>query len=573
MASQISQDSPKIGSILPAEVEQALPNLLIVALKSGGKVFRGVLIDTQSGSCPVGVPDTLNLGSRLNKEFGVPVVDTALVLHEDDPGTGDTATQVENSALSFRQSYFQNMPLPPPRPLLFGKKEKTPEIKQKTMSHSRSRPFKLRPRQLLCTKCKGACQPGKAKTAQTGRQDRNGLKKRKLDSSNDGGVRKKSKHDSRTVLNGGTNVSKSSSSTGVSRPASTPSKSENNSLKKTSPAIKISYATPGKGQRLIVRIPPRTNNFKQSSASPGLGSKNKKRVLSVPLTPLTAIGKHNNIDSLKRPLLNGLHTSPVKSQHDKIRIVKTKGTYSIPSDNIPVRTYKPMPASNKLVNGNGKLLANVSVKAISLVNGYRPLSMNPKREGPLPSHSFLPHIDCSDTASECSSYTSSSRGSRVKKQNGSINNNNSEYEFDSDASSKDAPKKLEEAQPSMHKKNVTKSVLPGGRSVCVGDIIWGKITGFPWWPGRIVQIIVTRNPEGSIAKQEAQITWFASRSISFMPLTKLPPFLGDFKKYYDKKRKGLYKDAIAQAHKASEALSSEVRELHTMFETPLLNKS
>ena len=126
-------------------------------------------------------------------------------------------------------------------------------------------------------------------------------------------------------------------------------------------------------------------------------------------------------------------------------------------------------------------------------------------------------------------------------------------------------------KPSVHRKNVTKSILPGGRCVCVGDIIWGKITGFPWWPGRIVQIIVTRKPEGTVASQEAQITWFASRSISYMPLNKLPPFLADFKKHYDKKRKGLYKEAIAQATKAAEALSSEVRELHTMFETPINN--
>ena len=48
MASQIVEDSPKIGSVLAVEVEQALPDLLMVSLKSGGKVFRGVLIDTHS---------------------------------------------------------------------------------------------------------------------------------------------------------------------------------------------------------------------------------------------------------------------------------------------------------------------------------------------------------------------------------------------------------------------------------------------------------------------------------------------------------------------------------------------
>nr|XP_054766599.1 PWWP domain-containing protein 2A-like isoform X1 [Lytechinus pictus]XP_054766601.1 PWWP domain-containing protein 2A-like isoform X1 [Lytechinus pictus] len=572
MASQIAEDGPKIGSVLPVEVEQALPDLLMVSLKSGGKVFRGVLIDTNSGSCPVGVPDTTNLGSRLNKDFGVQVMDTAVILPKEDPGTGDTATKVEDSALSFRQSYFQNMPLPPARPLLFGKKEKTPEIKQKTIAHGRSRQFRLRPRQLLCSNCKGTCQSVKAKTATRNRTDKSSLKKRKADSSGDV-VRKKPRPDPRVTTNGGTNVGKTNAGASSSRPLSTPAKSENRSIKKTSPAIKISYATPGKGQRLIVRIPPRTNNFKQSSTSQGIGSKSKNRVLTVPLSPLSSLGKHK-IDSItKRPLANGLHNSPVKTQHDKIRIVKSKGTYTIPTEKLPVRTYGPLPGSPKIVNGGNKLVANVTVKPIPLLNGYRSVN-SPQKKEKLPSApNILPPFYISDTASDCSSHTSrgSRRGSKKGKQNGSINNNNSECEFDSDASSKEASKKIE-VKPNIHKKNVTKSIMPCGRTVCVGDIIWGKITGFPWWPGRIVQIIVTRSNEGSITLQEAQITWFASRSISFMPLTKLPPFLGEFKKYYDKKRKGLYKEAITQATKAAEALSSEVRELHTMFETPL-NKS
>ncbi|XP_796495.3 PWWP domain-containing protein 2A isoform X2 [Strongylocentrotus purpuratus] len=554
MASQIVEDSPKIGSVLPVEVEQALPDLLMVSLKSGGKVFRGVLIDSNSGACPVGVPDPSNLGSRLNKEFGVPVIDTAFIKHEQDPGTGDTATKVEDSALSFRQSYFQNMPLPPARPLLFGKKEKTPEIKPKTISHVRSRQFRLRPRQLLCSKCKGACHSAKAKTAASNRPDKNGLKKRKADSSGDV-VRKKPRPDPRVTTNGGTHVAKPNAGASGSRPLSTPAKSVNKSLKKTSPAIKISYATPGKGQRLIVRIPPRTNNFKQGSPSTGIGSKNKNRVLTVPLSPLSSLGKHT-IDSLKK--MNGLHKAPVNTQHDKIRIVKTKGTYSIPSETLSMRTYGPLPGSPKIVNGK-KLVGNVTVKPITLLNGYRPLSIMQKKLPCTPN--ILPPFEISDTASDCSSYTSrgSRKGGKKGKQNGSINNNNSEYEFDSDASSTVAPKKKEEeVKPSNHKKNVTKSILPGGRTVCVGDIIWGKITGFPWWPGRIVQIIVTRSNEGGITLQEAQITWFASRSISFMPLTKLPPFLGEFKKHYDKKRKGLYKEAISQATKAAEALSSEL---------------
>ncbi|XP_071487908.1 PWWP domain-containing protein 2A-like [Diadema antillarum] len=570
MASQVMAECPKVGSILPVEVEQALPDLLMVTLKSGSRVFRGVLLDAHSGVCPLGIPDAASLGSRLNKEFGVSVTDT-VILPKEDPGMGDPATKVENSALSFRQSYFQNMPLPPARPLLFGKKDKTPEIKPKTISHGRSRQFRLRPRQLLCSNCKGPCSGPKAKTAHNNKlNNKGGLKKRKADSSSEVVVRKKPKPEPRPpVTNGGPAQVRPNPRVVLPCPISTP-RPESKSSKKTSPAIKISYATPGKGQRLVVRIPPRSNNFKEGSVSSTTVSKTKKRILTVPLSPLSTVSKHN-IEPQKRPRVNGLHTN--STEHRRIRIVKTKGTYSIPSDNLPVRTYGPVPvAQPKLVNGNSKLTANVIVKPISLVNGYRSLGQTHKKES-LSVLNVLPHLDNSDAASDCSSVTTTSRSSGKggrKKRNGSLNNNNSECDFDSDTSLMDTDRgKTLKKDDSVHKKNVTKSILPGGRTVCIGDIVWGKIIGFPWWPGRIVQIIVTRNPDGSISSQEAQITWFASRSISFMPLTKLPPFLGEFKQRYDKKRKGLYKEAVALATKAAEALSSEVRELHTMFETPL----
>ena len=139
------------------------------------------------------------------------------------------------------------------------------------------------------------------------------------------------------------------------------------------------------------------------------------------MSPLTAIGRHN-IESLKRPIVNGLTSSPLQTCHDKIRIVKTKGTYSIPTDNLPVRTYKPLPGTpTKLINGSGKLSASVTVKPIPLVNGCTSLNLNQKKDRFL-SLNVLPHHDNSDAASDCSSHTSrsSSKGSR-KRKNGSVN--------------------------------------------------------------------------------------------------------------------------------------------------------
>ncbi len=93
---------------------------------------------------------------------------------------------------------------------------------------------------------------------------------------------------------------------------------------------------------------------------------------------------------------------------------------------------------------------------------------------------------------------------------------------------------------------------------------------FPWWPGRIVEIVVSRHENGTLLSQLAQITWFASTTISHMPLTDLYPFLPFFAERYNRKKKGIYKDAVRQATEAATTLSPEVRALHTMFETSTL---
>ncbi|XP_077287558.1 uncharacterized protein LOC143912188 isoform X2 [Arctopsyche grandis] len=71
-----------------------------------------------------------------------------------------------------------------------------------------------------------------------------------------------------------------------------------------------------------------------------------------------------------------------------------------------------------------------------------------------------------------------------------------------------------------------------------GDVVWGKLQGFPWWPGRVVSM----GSEG-----QARVAWFASSTSSLVPCQRLAPFLDNFKVHFNKKKRGPYKEAVRLA--------------------------
>ncbi|GFO44744.1 pwwp domain-containing protein 2a [Plakobranchus ocellatus] len=113
--------------------------------------------------------------------------------------------------------------------------------------------------------------------------------------------------------------------------------------------------------------------------------------------------------------------------------------------------------------------------------------------------------------------------------------------------------------------NVTGCVLKEGREVRVGDIVWGKIAGFPWWPGRISSITVTQRDNDVVITQLAKVCWFGSNTMSHVRCSDLYPFLQEFKARYNKKKKGQYRVAIKQATVAAQMLT-DAREDDFSFE-------
>lgn len=66
-----------------------------------------------------------------------------------------------------------------------------------------------------------------------------------------------------------------------------------------------------------------------------------------------------------------------------------------------------------------------------------------------------------------------------------------------------------------------------GRRLSIGDVVWGKIHGFPWWPGKVLSI--TNDDGNPAATQQAHVAWYGSSTSSLMPCDQLSPFLENFK--------------------------------------------
>ncbi|XP_042674116.1 PWWP domain-containing protein 2B [Centrocercus urophasianus] len=135
------------------------------------------------------------------------------------------------------------------------------------------------------------------------------------------------------------------------------------------------------------------------------------------------------------------------------------------------------------------------------------------------------------------------------------------------SSSKDERKIVPPLTVRLHTQSVSKCVTEDGRTVAVGDIVWGKIHGFPWWPARVLDINLSQKENGEPSWREAKVSWFGSPTTSFLSVSKLSPFSEFFKLRFNRKKKGMYRKAITEAAKAVEHLTPEIRDLLTQFET------
>ncbi|XP_014442730.1 PWWP domain-containing protein 2B [Tupaia chinensis] len=180
----------------------------------------------------------------------------------------------------------------------------------------------------------------------------------------------------------------------------------------------------------------------------------------------------------------------------------------------------------------------------------------PKRRADCASESVCSSDSLDESKSSSSEVTSPDTGDLSSGDGASV-----------PSSSGDAHQTVPPLTVRLHTQSVSKCVTEDGRTVAVGDIVWGKIHGFPWWPARVLDISLGQKEDGEPSWQEAKVSWFGSPTTSFLSISKLSPFSEFFKLRFNRKKKGMYRKAITEAANAARHVAPEIRELLTQFET------
>lgn len=525
--------------------------------------------------------------------------------------------------LFIRDTYNQSLPQPPPRKIKRPKRRLYREEPTSIMNA-----IKLRPRQVLCDKCKGAVVQGDKRETRRGpiSDCRSDDAKRRRNESTAPGAGKRPRNDARSGQAAAIRVTSSTPSSlgqsqvkgtaagsrvikGVSAtaPASANSRvqlsakkvlqSKNVDHSKAREVLKMAKAQ----KRQSDSVTGGSGNTKAMTRAAALQEAHQKvhftrRLqqisgggpgMSNPLPPRMRIkpqryrNEENDSSSCKPPCLEkvpgggrltlpklaaprctstrsaGQATATAEPQGPDGELARPR---SQPISQSPSDHSKPQPEPEE----QGQEMHGS--KAGNLV-----VYMTLKPRQPDSSSTSMCSVDSADdlksSNSECSSTETLDFPPPGDFRSASAPGTSSTFISASSSAPKDSKKRSKSLKAAVFSKNVSKCVALDGRTICVGDIVWAKILGFPWWPARILAITVSRKDNGLLVRQEARVSWFGSPTTSFLAITQLAPFLENFQSRFDKKRKGLYRKAITEAAKAAKQLTPEVRALLTQFET------
>ena len=469
------------------------------------------------------------------KDFKPPdIADTAIVT----PTSGGEV-KPQMSATVHRHTYLldpdavEKRLLSPNKPIIKSGRNKT------------VRNMRLRPRQILCAKCKKGVhesQTSKPQSKSDTNLDKIDIRKRKLPVLVSDTAEKKCKE------------------------------TEDISVGRTCPVLKISFATPKGGDTVEVKMPPR-------SPSPDLSSAKytgMTKELTCDITKMTHQEYKRYKKALKKAKLKGKYNATDPDMDEKlIRRLRKKAAKRKHKPKRKHKHHEYIETDNMNENGENTPLHENLQEGVDLLG--------------FPSDG-VPHIrdlefnefdtfNCANLQdNEDSSSNSSSRDENIlppsppklKSTKTLLSPQNREENYSDDTSftldndidvMKEQNKAAERIKPLMMKiqtRNASECEIPDGRSLHIGDIVWGKIHGFPWWPGRILSITVKQKDNGVVITQMAHVSWFGSSTMSHMPCSDLYPFLEDFKQKFNKKKRGPYKTAIKQATTAAKASGMDV---------------
>lgn len=465
-----------------------------------------------------------------------------------------------------RHTYSQWVPQPPPRPIK-RKKRRSREPGRMTMSTIR-----LRPRQVLCEKCKNTltsdedskdgstvAKPSRKENAPQG-DDHTKEASPKGQRKEDADTAKESKRREETPVY---------ESKKFRKERKEEEKFPGSDVVPHSPVIKISYSTPqGKGE--VMKIPSRVHGSVK------------------PFCPkqLMQNGEHDNGHEPKKEL-----RPPMDS-------IRTGLTVSIPKLKLPKLSDQDIPSPKIRLRSRGDGEEHVSVYEAELVG-------DPRRRSPrVPAPALSKDSGEEKNPLELWSGSSGEEGERHgdltllinfrkrKADSSSLSVCSSDSldeskSFSSDGTSPElcdlAPGDVSSSSSSrdsqgktvppltvrLHMRSMSKCVTEEGHAVTVGDVVWGKIHGFPWWPARVLSISGNRRDEGEVDAPwpEAKVSWFGSPTTSQLSVAKLSPFREFFRLRFNRKKKGMYRRAIIEAAKAVGHMSTEIASLLSHCET------
>lgn len=474
------------------------------------------------------------------------------------------------SGLMERHSYTVDKEAVDPSLLSSPKKDISRPLINKNINKMR-----LRPRQVLCSMCK------------------KGMNTKNLDKNSKQSHRKENK------------APQDLSSTGLQygkRKHGSSNEHPMQKLVKSSPAIKISFASP-KGVGTVLKIPPRPSTPAPSDSE--YSQDNSESTTESPIhkqqEEYVSEFKSAKRDKVKRKQMTSLcggnniliaSANLKKDKHIKHKIKRKETKTSKSKKNQKSKFFerdKQREGSNSLSKENRMKSSHKSViekKSLQLspVQGHQPLKCKvvlEKLDRQSLSHSNSSSNVCNSNSNETLKYNalkSSGKnfGQNSSEHSGNVDStrtvNDKEYDYrdyfeditDSDDSTSLQIDESSGVQPldaeidentapvrpltiKIQTHKVSKIELDDGRSFHEGDVIWGKISGFPWWPGRITAIYESMKDFGVIIAQNAHISWFGSSTVSVKPCSELYPFLQYYKEKFSKKKRGTYKLAIKQA--------------------------
>ncbi|XP_061409107.1 PWWP domain-containing protein 2B [Lethenteron reissneri] len=608
------------GSVLPATVEMIVNEVLVVSVTLGARTFSGVLMDVAKRVGPCEGYDALfPKGEQRPSELILLPQPQASAQPPDSPGADaaqpkeapemeqthlqdsvvkhgqphafnlpsslpwcPTANAVGNgvllyheshplpSPLMLRQSYGQFLvPQPPPRRIKRVKRRTARNDPSKLIVSS----ITLRPRRVLCEKCKSCITSEKPSGG-------HGTSKSKADSGRrnsapcdlivDDKLRKRRPEDLDPTVKR------------MRRDCKADNDGFESDVVHRSPVIKISYNTPqGKGE--VVKIPSKVHSANtfghkkgQQQQQNGKGSPNEGEKWR-PTTPTTsdvpaAIPKLR----ITRPT-HHRHPANAALTTPKIRL-RPRGPKN--GDSVAVYTAE-------LVGDRAAVTDSPPSEVDSLVRSKSDSVCGEESDGGRFIHL---RIKRRSAATESDRETSSRIGASDLSEdsasgNESENESHSASHSDGGSSDEFPPEgvmvghgereggRQQRAVPPLTVRvrtadsAITECFTPDGRKVHVGDVVWAKIHGFPWWPACVLGLSPELGPGGQQESGEALVSWFGSHTTSAVSLAKLAPFQDSFRARLDRKRKGRYRQAVAEAARATKRLTAEVKAWLAQYKT------